>query len=47
VGYILGAVFLGVVVVGIAYAWWVVVHRFKKNKKRWAAIDKLKRKQKR
>jgi hypothetical protein len=46
VWYILGGVFLGIVVVGIAYAWWAVVDRFKRSKKRWA-IDKLKRKQKR
>jgi len=45
--YILGGVLLGVVVVAIAYAWWVVVDWFKSNKKRRAAIDKLKRKPKR
>jgi hypothetical protein len=44
---ILGGLLIGVVVLAIAYAWWSAVHGFKRKQKRWAAIDRLKKKSKR
>ena len=42
-----GGLIIGAIAVAIVYAWWAAIRGFKRKRKEWAAIDRLKRKTKR
>jgi hypothetical protein len=43
----LGALVIAVIVAAIGYVWWSAIRAFKRKRKEWAAIDRMKKRPRR